>query len=288
MTDQAQSLRRKMKRKRQTAKTIAIVSGKGGVGKSIFSLNFAIALARFGKKVLVFDLDIGMGNIELLAGVTTERSIMDFFKYHYPLKEIIAPGPGGIQIISGGTGLNESIQLDRESIEFFIQQLYVLLEEYDYILFDIGAGMDDERVHFLSAIDHIFVIVTPEITSIMDAYSAIKYIVLKTRDVNLHLVGNRMKNARENEDVLGRIQKTMHHFLGCEGKIAGFIPEDKHIAIAVKKQIPFLMYNPLSSSARQMTQLVRLFLQHYENEPVDMVKEPSSFLWKLQTYLLKR
>jgi len=124
MTDQAQSLRRKMKKKRQTAKTIAIVSGKGGVGKSIFSLNFAIALAQFGKKVLVFDLDIGMGNIELLAGVTTERSIVDFFKYHYPLKEIIARGPGGIRIISGGTGLNETIQLDREHIEFFIQQLY--------------------------------------------------------------------------------------------------------------------------------------------------------------------
>lgn len=289
MIDQAESLRRKMnmRRKRELAKTIAIVSGKGGVGKSVVSLNFAIALAQSGKKVLVFDLDIGMGNIELLAGITTEYSIVDFFTNHYRLQDIIARGPMGISIVSGGTGLNETIQLDRRRIDYFIQQLYELLREYDYVIFDIGAGIDDERVHFLGSIDHVFVIVTPEITSIMDAYSAIKYIVLRVPEVKLHLIGNRMKNARENEEVLTRIKKTMQHFLQYEGEIAGYLPEDGHIRTAVKKQIPFLLYKPHSPGARQMNRLVQQFLQNHE-QGEDRAKEPESLLWKIKTYLIKR
>ena len=285
MIDQAESLRRKMKGRRKQARTIAIVSGKGGVGKSVISLNFAITLARHGKKVLVFDLDIGMGNIEFLAGMTTDLSIVDFFTHQYHLKDIITPGPCGIAIISGGSGLNEMVHLDRERIDFFIRQLHELLYEYDYILFDIGAGMDDERVHLLSAIDHIFVVVTPEITSIMDAYSAIKLIVQRMPHVNLHLIGNRMKNARENEEVLSRITKTMQRFLQYRGEIAGFIPEDRFIQQAVKQQIPFILYRPHSPGARKMQSLVENFLQKVGE---GRTKKPASLLEKLQAYLLKR
>lgn len=293
MVDQAEKLRKKvqMQKKRQhiqnRAKTIAVISGKGGVGKSVFSLNFAVTLAQAGKKVLLFDLDIGMGNIELLAGVSTNRSIAHFFTEHYSLEEIITKGPGNISIISGGTGLNDFVKLDRLRVDYFIRELNELVKDFDYLLFDIGAGMDDERVHFLSTVDHAFVIVTPEITSIMDAYSAIKYVVLRIPDIKIHFIGNRMKNEKENRNVLGRINETMYRFLQRKGEIAGFIPEDHHIRSAVKKQVPYVLDKPNSPASKRMKQLVTDFLQEHE-QGQELQKDPESLLFKLKTFLLKR
>ena len=143
MEDQAEHLRAIVKNQMLNIqpKTIAVVSGKGGVGKSNFSLNFAISLSKKGHSVLVFDLDIGMGNIDILMGLSSKYSIADFFSNEVPLKDIITVIPEGIHYISGGTGLSKLTKISQESFDLFTQQFSLLLNNYEYIIFDMAAGI---------------------------------------------------------------------------------------------------------------------------------------------------
>ncbi|MCF7621773.1 MULTISPECIES: AAA family ATPase [Bacillaceae] len=194
MKDQAENLRRRLeaRQNQSMAKTIAILSGKGGVGKSNFSLNFSIALSQSGKKVLLFDMDIGMGNLDILIGEHSPCSIIDFFEKECRLKDIIMSGPGNISIITGGTGMTNLFSLDEDKYTRFNAEFSLLLANYDYILFDMGAGMTEDSMKFLLCVDELVVITTPEPTSIMDAYSAMKYIHSVNKEIPFFLVCNRV------------------------------------------------------------------------------------------------
>ncbi|MCU9612085.1 MinD/ParA family protein [Caldibacillus lycopersici] len=289
MNDQAEKLRYRIKRQLngKNAKTIAFISGKGGVGKSNVSLNFSIALAQQGKRVLIFDLDIGMGNIDLLAGITPNKTIAHYFMEDCPLDRIIEEGPEGIHFIAGGSGLDQFVKLDKSRIEYLIKELHWLLYEYDYLVFDIGAGMDEGLVQFLAFVEHIFVVVTPEPTSIMDAYSAIKYLYLQSPNINIHLMGNRMKNDRENMETFERLLQAMDHFLQKDAEVIGFIPEDSQVVHAVKMQIPFIIFKPNAQASKKMKWLAYQFLLNYEDDE-RAKKEPNQFIDKLRSILIGR
>ncbi|CAH0181438.1 P-loop NTPase [Peribacillus simplex] len=124
MKDQAENLRKRLeaRQNKSMAKTIAVLSGKGGVGKSNFTLNFSIALSQRGKKVLLFDMDIGMANIDILIGKHSPCSIIDFFEKDCSLKDIIMSGPGNISIITGGTGLTDLFSLDEDKYTRFNEE----------------------------------------------------------------------------------------------------------------------------------------------------------------------
>jgi len=286
MHDQAEKLRLRMMRHAQQkeAKTLAVISGKGGVGKSNFSLNFSIALAKQGMKVLLFDMDIGMGNIDVLIGKNSNKNVVQFFHEQVPLQNIIEQGPAGLSYIAGGSGLNDFFRLNEERIEDFIREIRLLIYDYDFFVFDFGAGMDEETVRFLRAIDHVFVIITPDPTSIMNAYSAMKFLLMDHPHSQLYLVGNRMKNDKENEKILSKMNRALDVFLNKQGTILGYIPEDKAVEKAVQTQSPFLIGSPHSKASRHMLLLVRDFL---ENEGMEVVpnQEPVRFVRQLKAFL---
>src|SRR5699024_492063 len=179
MNDQAEQLRHHVKGHTNVAKTISIVSGKGGVGKSNTALNFCIELQKRGKKVLLFDLDIGMGNIDILLGKTPKYTIVDLFTDFMPIHDMIEIGPKGLSYIAGGCSLNDLVQMDPYKLDYFFQQYDLLVMEFDYIFFDMGAGATESSLAFILSSDECIVVTTPEPTAITDAYSMIKQIVLK-------------------------------------------------------------------------------------------------------------
>ncbi|WAA10733.1 MinD/ParA family protein [Fervidibacillus albus] len=284
MYDQAEKLRQRIKRQMNgdRAQTIAIISGKGGVGKSNVSLNFSISLAQSGKRVLLFDLDIGMGNIDLLSGMTAKKNISHYFNEGLSLEEIIAPGPEGIFYIAGGTGLNRFIKFNEERLMGFLQQIRRYTYEYDYFIFDLGAGMTKETVQFLTSVDHIITIVTPEPTSIMDAYSAIKYILGEKKDLNIHLLGNRIHSSNERRETVDRLSNVIQHFLAKKVNVIGYIPEDRAVMAAVKKQTPLLIHAPKSSAAKSIRRAAKHFLQ------TEMKTESQQFVEKIKWLLLRK
>ncbi|MBU8768598.1 MinD/ParA family protein [Cytobacillus oceanisediminis] len=289
MNDQAEGLRARLKEedsRNHQVKTIAVVSGKGGVGKSNFSLNFSISLCRIGYRVLLFDLDIGMGNLEILMGRSAKYSIADFLEKNIPLKNIISEGPLGLDYIGGGTGLSHFVKLDDEQISRFTDELADLIQNYDYIIFDMGAGITEESARFILSVQEIAVITTPEPTSITDAYSVMKHIHLLDGTIPFHLVINRSDGEREGKETYKRISAVVSRFLGREADLLGIIPDDRSIQQAVKRQIPFILHQGNSAASKA----IRNMTEKVGGRPIGHTGEHHSaqFISKLKEFLFNR
>ncbi|MFT9597137.1 MinD/ParA family protein [Mesobacillus sp.] len=288
MNDQAEKLRNRLKMETpaKEAKTLAVVSGKGGVGKSNFSLNFSISLAKKGFKVLLFDLDIGMGNIEILMGKNTSLSIADFLSGKSSMEEVIFQGPHGVEYISGGTGLSQLVRMDRDSVEYFTSSLSEVLRKYDYLIFDMGAGLNEETLSILLSVNEIFVITTTEPTSLMDAYATMKYIHLANSELPFYLVVNRAGSAKEGNDTMARLEDVLVKFLGRTPTKLGILPDDKTVQEAVKRQIPFTMFNERSQASKGMAAIIEKYInkESYNAEK----RDNRSFTARLKQFLFER
>lgn len=288
MNDQAEKLRNRLKinTPAKEAKTLAVVSGKGGVGKSNFSLNFSISLAKKGCKVLLFDLDIGMGNIEILMGKNSSLSIADFLSGNSSMEEVILQGPNGVEYISGGTGLSQLVRMDRDSVEYFISSLSEVLRKYDYLIFDMGAGLNEETLSILLSVNEIFVITTTEPTSLMDAYATMKYIHLADSELPFYLVVNRAGSVKEGNDTMARLENVLVKFLGRTPTKLGMLPDDKTVQEAVKRQIPFTLFNEKSQASKGMAAILEKYInkESYNAEK----RDNRSFTARLKQLLFER
>jgi flagellar biosynthesis protein FlhG len=285
MNDQAERLRERLNRFRTQASTIAVISGKGGVGKSNFSLNFSLALQNAKKRVLLFDLDIGMGNIDILIGESSKYSIVDFFENQLPLTDIISKGPYGLDFISGGTGLGSIFKLNEKMFQRFIEELESLFQAYDIVIFDMGAGISEDSLQFLLSVDEIIVITTPEPTSLTDAYAAIKSICVRHKTMPFSIVVNRSFNKKSEDSTFNRLYQTIVHFLKREVTLLGSIPDDSTIMKAVIDQTPFLIYRPNCLASKAMFTISQDYLQRKSLDQVCL--ESTSFISKLKNLFMK-
>lgn len=288
MKDQAEFLRNRVRRlkKGTHSKVIAVVSGKGGVGKSNFSLNFSIGMSKKGYKILLLDMDIGMGNINILMGSSPEYTIADYFSKEVTLRSIISEGPEQLSYIGGGSGLTDIFNMDESMFEKFSLEFQSIIEEYDFAILDMGAGLSDSSLMLLLSADELFVVTTPEPTSIMDAYSIMKFITLKKDDLPYFLICNRAYSDREGKETIEKIKNVMQRFLRKEITSLGVLPYDKAIPQAVSNQVPFLLNNPSSAVSRSM----RNMIQHYqEGSPSEHNQRPQiPFMKKLKSLLFER
>ncbi len=288
MNDQAKSLRQMLQMASDTkkdTKVLAVVSGKGGVGKSNFSINFALALTKVGKKVVLFDLDIGMANVDILMGVSSKFTIVDMIERELSIWDIIEKGPEQLSFIAGGTGLSSMFQLNPRKLSRFLQQLELINGNYDYIIFDMGAGVSNDSLHFILSANEVFVVTTPEPTSITDAYAIVKYIQLKDQDIPIRLLVNRIDSQSEGKKTFENLKLVTHQFLQKEINLLGYIPNDPIVLKAVKAQKPFLLYAPSSKPSQAVKEIVNHFLggkQKEESPPFSM------FLNKIKKYFKER
>ncbi|OMP68621.1 hypothetical protein BTO28_00800 [Domibacillus epiphyticus] len=292
MNDQAASLRKKMMQKttdieilrERRAKTLAVVSGKGGVGKSNISVNLAIGLAKLNNKVLLFDMDIGMGNIYHLISKDPGQSIADFFTKNTPLTDLIKSGPEGIAFIHGGSAAAQLFEWDDTYTEKWISALEQLVDEYDYILFDMGAGATKESLNILIAAEEVLVVTTSEPTAMTDAYSMIKFICLRDDEKRFYLVCNRADSEEEGRKTAERLQKTMDTFLQVSPNILGSLPEDPTVRQSVKAGQPFTIAFP---DARISTAF-DIIVNRYAGVPVFDGQKTIGFINKLRRFFKER
>ncbi|MDF0725168.1 MinD/ParA family protein [Cytobacillus sp. S13-E01] len=286
MRDQAEILRIKLQKLNNTTnstKTIAVISGKGGVGKSNVSINFSLSLLKQGKKVLLFDMDIGMGNVDILLGLSSKHTIVDMLNEDISIHDVVKRGPAGLSYIAGGTGLSTIFSLDHEKTKTFIEQLQLVLPEYDYLLFDMGAGITKESLELLMAVDDIFVITTPEPTAITDAYSAMKYIYSLDKSIPYYLIVNRVHSENEGKQTLQRLYNVVSQFLHKETVQLGILPDDRTVLKAVSHQTPYILYAPRSNISKAMVELTNRYLA---NQQIGENKRSSpTFISKLRNFL---
>lgn len=265
MIDQAKQLREKMlqkkpKKERRQTRTIAVTSGKGGVGKSNFALNFALSLVEQNRKVLIFDVDLGFANVDVLLGRSPEESIATMVEKDLSIWDIIEEGPNGLLFISGGTGFNEMFKLDEAKMKKFFDELSEIQGHVDYVILDTGAGLSDENLRFILASDDVILVTTPEPTSITDAYSIVKMVHVKDPNVHMKLIINQCTTEKEGQQTADNFRQVTQQFLGKEIGTLGFIPSDANIPAAVKKQVPFLLAFPNTYASQAMRKVTGEFL----------------------------
>jgi len=286
MTDQATTLRNRMRYKGEhQCRTIAVTSGKGGVGKSSTVLNFAIELQRRGKRVLIFDLDIGMGNIDILLGQQSTYTIANFFEEFLPIHDMIEIGPKGLSFIAGGTGFNDLLELDAEKLNYFFSEYEQLTKDYDYIFFDLGAGVTKSSLAFILSCDEVFLITTPEPTSIADAYSMIKHIVKENQSLPIYVLMNRSESIRSGTKMLHRFSQVTKQFLKKEVIELGVLPYDSIATKAVSRQIPYILLKNNAILSRAMRLIVERYLGQGEEEDS---AQRATFVERLKRFLLVR
>jgi flagellar biosynthesis protein FlhG len=286
MADQAEALRQKLSANAaRTAKVFGVVSGKGGVGKSNISANLAISLSRGGKRVLVFDLDIGMGNIDLLLGRPSAKSIMDILQHGCHIWDIIEEDKSGISHIAGGRHFASLANLNSKMMDAFFTQLSEAEAVYDYIILDMGAGITEWSLAFILSCDEVLTVTTPEITSITDAYSMIKHIHANSPNLPVRLIINRYESRREGRAAAEKLIEVAQRFLHKNLSVAGMIPFDTSVMESVKRQVPFVLYDPSSPASAALSELAERLggvSSHYKR------KSASSFFGRVKVFFKGR
>jgi flagellar biosynthesis protein FlhG len=276
MSDQAQGLRNMLNDRQdmtesdqigRTTRIITVTSGKGGVGKSNFTLNFALALQSHGYKVMIFDADIGLANIDVLMGVTPKYNLFHLVKRQKTIWEIIYKGYNDVQFISGGSGFSDLLRLSEADLEHFTQQINELNGYVDFILFDTGAGLSKETLKFIVSAHETIVVTTPEPTAITDAYAIIKMVHGMNYKVPFNLVVNRVSELNEGNRTAEKISLVAKQFLKLEIPLLGYIDEDPCVQKAVRKQVPFSIAFPNCSASKSISKMALAFATG--EKPVD-------------------
>ena len=255
MLDQAANLRRVANKdhSKKKAKIITITSGKGGVGKSNFVVNMGITLHKKGKKVLIFDADIGMGNDDVLMGVLPRYNVFDLLEGK-DINEVVVEGPYGINLLPGGSGINYIENLEEEERLAFIEKL-TSLDEYDYIFIDTGAGINKNVLAFIACSEETIVITTPEPTSLTDAYSLIKATDHFKLTNTANVIVNRAFSIKDGEETYNKLKRAVEKFLTIKINYLGSISEDRKLVEGVRAQVPFTILHPKCDASKSIERI---------------------------------
>ncbi|MGA1467242.1 MAG: MinD/ParA family protein [Phycisphaerales bacterium] len=234
---------------RRLARAIAVTSGKGGVGKSNLSVGLAIGFARRGLKTCLLDADLGMANADVLCGLSPEHTLESVVRGARRLSEVVMPAPGGFFLIPGASGVGRIANLQVAEQRRLVEQLRLLERTVDMVVIDTGAGVGSGVMTFAAAAGITLVAVTPEPTSMTDAYGAIKVLASEVPDTRIRLVVNMATSPAEAREVHDRIDRVSRRFLGKGVEFAGAIPLDPNLPQAVRKQQPLAVLNPQSPAA---------------------------------------
>lgn len=261
MADQAENLRQLAKRIRMSeesprvalpsaSRVIAVTSGKGGVGKTSLSVNLSLALVKRGRRVLVFDADLGLANVDVLMGLIPRFNLGHVLAGKKELRDIVIEGPGGVQIIAAGSGgAVELAQLKESQRERFIDNLSQIESLADIVILDTGAGITRNTTAFVLAADEIILVTTPDPTAIMDAYGLIKAVSLEKKNPNIRLVVNMVTTVKEARETSSKLILLARRFLNIEIENLGYVVRDNHVLRSVRKQIPLMIGSPDSPAA---------------------------------------
>lgn len=286
--DQAEKLRKIMNSNKSNtkeeelfekkAKVISISSGKGGVGKTNFSINLAISLRKLGNRVVIIDADIGLGNVEILSGINLKNTISDIVFSNKNIMEVMGDGPEGIKIISGGSGLKELSLLKDENLPYLISEIDKLQSIVDYIIIDTGAGISPVVIDFIMASNEVIVVSTGDPTSIMDSYILIKSLITSGFKGDINIVANLIKNKNEANEVYNKLNNATNNFLRVQTNFLGYIERNELVNTAVRNQIPFTVSHPLSPTSKRIMNIAENII---DNKGQSELNENISFAKKL-------
>jgi len=240
-------------------RVISVCSGKGGVGKTNVIGNLAFAFTQLQKKVLLLDANLGLANIDVLLGLTPNYTIEHFFAGEKSLSDIMMKGPGGMSVLPASFGFPELAALNENQKILLLDEIHLLAEPLDILLIDTGPGISSNVLFFNMAAQESIVLVTPEPTSIISAYSLMKALAIKYQKRNFLILVNQVPNARKGRKVFKHISNLIDCFLAnLSIDYLGFVPSDPKLLSTVKKQQLVLEVHPQAPSSRSSRKIAKI------------------------------
>lgn len=241
---------------------VAIASGKGGVGKTWFSITLAHTLAKSGRQVLLFDGDIGLANIDVQLGLTVGKDISLVVRSGAHIKDVIFPyEEGNFDIVAGRSGSASLAMLSSDVLERLTDQLYSLRKQYDVILLDLGAGVEQHVRTLANSAAHVVVVITDEPTSLTDAYAFIKLTLQTKPDTKFSIVVNQAATQKEGEATWQALERACSNFLQQSPPLLGVVRRDNKVKEAIRAQSPLISKSPRTTSATDVAAISAKLLQ---------------------------
>ncbi|MDD4334561.1 MAG: MinD/ParA family protein [Desulfotomaculaceae bacterium] len=241
-------------------RAIAVASGKGGVGKTSIAVNLAICLAKMGNRVTIFDADLGLANAEVLLGIVPPYSLFEVLYKDMTLEEVAVQGPYGVRVISGGSGFLELANLDWSRRRQLLKMFNQFVDKDEIVLIDTSAGINKNVLGFVAAAEEVIIVVTPDPTSLTDAYALIKIMANFKLHAVVNVVVNRAADRNEAMCALGRISTATGRFLEIKISFLGWVPEDKEVLRAVRSQRPYYISNQHAPASRSITRIAEFLV----------------------------
>jgi flagellar biosynthesis protein FlhG len=233
--------------------SVAVLSGKGGVGKTNLALNLGYALYKTGHKLLVMDFDIGLANIDVLMGLSPEKNLQDLFMPETEAKDVVFPiEENGFDFLPSASGVPELLEMDDDMRDALFGKLNQTFSHYDYLFLDLGAGIS-QTVLSVASMSHMpLLVVTPEPTSLTDSYAVIKVLNTQYGLTNFHVLVNQIDSAAEGKTTFERLNGACQRFLDIQIKFLGGVHSDPSVPEAVRRQTPLMKFAPRCRAAQDI------------------------------------
>ena len=257
-------------------RVIAITSGKGGVGKTNIVANLGVAFQKLGKKVLILDADMGLGNLDVLIGLAPKYNLSHVIRGEKTIPEIILTGPESIRILPASSGIQELTNLTTEQKIRVLSQLDVLVDSIDILLIDNAAGISSNVMDFNVTAQEILVVVSPEPTALTDAYALMKVLSLKYSVKHCKLMVNLVTGSQEGKEIYRQLNLVASRFLDISIEYIGCVTYDERVTECVKRQKIVSQMYPGTAASRCFISLAKKIMK---SPVVKMPDRDSNFFW---------
>lgn len=220
--------------------TIAVSGGKGGVGKTTIAVNLATWIARGGTKTLLVDADLGMANSHILCGLKAEKTVENFLQNSEPLEDLIYTLPWGLDLLAGGSGSIDVLNVDQVKRGNIIRSLKQISTNYDLLVVDVAAGASDASIEFCAACEKLIIVIMGEPTSFMDAYSLIKSAHLDYELDNFGIVVNQSASMQQAEALFEKFKSITDKFISVNQEFLGYVPSSENIRKSIVSRSPIM------------------------------------------------
>lgn len=257
------------------ARIVTVTSGKGGVGKTNLSANLCMQLAAMGYRSCIFDADLGLANINIVLGLYPEYTVEDVILHNKTLSEVIIKDHQGIDIVPGSSGVEKIANIAPEQTKDLIES-FAVLEDYDFLLFDTSAGVSKNVVSFCLASSEIILLITPEPTSLTDAYALLKILCLNGLNASVKVVVNQCRDTTIAKKTYSRFKEVVKKYLSLDIQPLGVILLDDKVSEAVKNQQTYIKLYPDTIASK----CIRVIANNFLEQKSDSFEQPSveSFL----------
>ncbi len=245
--------------------SLAVLSGKGGVGKSNIALNLGYALYAQNQSAMLMDCDLGLANLDVMLGISPEKNLQDLLTPEVsPLDVVTVLEKNGLDLLPAASGVPELVEMDEEQREELFRKLKDLLGRYSYLILDLGAGISPTVLSFASMAHLRLVVVTPEPTSLTDGYALMKVLVNKHHVEEFHVLVNDAASTAEAKATFTRLAAACRKFLDIDPVYMGSVRHDKAVPDSVRKQTPLMKNAPRSGAARDILALSQILIKYRE------------------------